>query len=111
LACRVALSLTTSDERADEGGVGHCNQQLTGDSGAGAVLGDISRVRTPSGRRSALLSGRQRQGLRESARLLESHGPPARGWNVWLTGGLPFGAGRGALSAQRLLRALGERGS
>jgi len=44
LACRVALSLTTSDERADEGGVGHCNQQLTGDSGAGAVLGDIKWI-------------------------------------------------------------------
>jgi len=44
LACRVALSLTTSDARADEGGVGHCNQQLTGDSGAGAVLGDIKWI-------------------------------------------------------------------
>ena len=41
LACGVALSLTTSDARADEGGVGDFNQQLTGDSSAGAVLGDF----------------------------------------------------------------------
>ena len=44
-ACAIALSLTTRDAHADEGSVVDFDQQLTGDSGAGTVLGDFKSSR------------------------------------------------------------------
>ena len=109
LACGVALSLTTSDARADEGGVGYCNQQLSGDSGACAVLGDIKSSTYAIGPQAGCFfpvgSAKGYVSLRGYGEFATDHRP--EGWNVWLIGGLPFGTRRFAPSAQRLLRALG----
>jgi len=109
LACGAALSLTTSDARADKSGVGYCNQQLTGDNGAGAVLGDINSSPYAIGPQVRCFlpvgSAKGYVNLRGYGEFATDHRP--EGWNVWLVGGLPFGAWRVALSAQGLPRALG----
>jgi hypothetical protein len=93
LAWGVALSLTTSDARADEGGVGDFNQQLTGDSGAGAVLGDFKSSTYAIGPQVGWFfpvgSAKGYVNLRGYREFAMDHRP--EGWNVWLTVGLPFG--------------------
>ena len=101
LACGVAFSLTTSDARADEGGVGDFNQQLTGDSSAGAVLGDFKSTTYAVGPRVGCFfpvgGVKGDVNLRGYWELATDH--RSGGWNVWLTVGLVLGARRGALSA------------
>jgi len=75
------------------GGIGDFNQQLTADSGAGAVLGDFKSSTYAIGPQVGWFfpvgSAKGDLNLRGYWEFATDHRP--EGWNVWLTVGLPFG--------------------